>query len=101
MNTNDNSILTFNPPPDLKLLFKPLHELTAESNKRSPEIFINCRNLDIDEIQKMKNKQNSQFSFHTNSCSLNKKFEYLEYLLEATIKTFDGIEKRHKFIYKY
>ena len=46
---NDSSILKLNPPPNLKLLFNQFNELTAESNKKSPENFINCRNLDIDE----------------------------------------------------
>ena len=80
--TNDNCILTFNPPPNLKL--------TAESNKKNPEHFINCGNLDIDEIQKMKIKPNSLSLFHLNSCSLN---IYLKNksLFKATNKTFDVI----------
>ena len=69
--TNDNSILTLNPPPNLKLLFNQFHELIAESNKKNPENFINCRSLDIDEIQKMKTETNSISLFHINSCSLN------------------------------
>ena len=89
--SNDNSILKLNPPPNLKLLFNQFNELTAESNKKSPENFINCRNLDIDEIQKMKIEPNSLSLFHINSCSLNKNFEDLEYLLKATNKTFDII----------
>ena len=48
--TNDNIKLTLNPPPDLKLLFSHFNELAAESNKKNPENFINCRNVDIDEI---------------------------------------------------
>ena len=51
---SDNSILTLNPPPNLKLSFNQFNELTVESNKKNPDNFINCRNLDIDEIQKMK-----------------------------------------------
>ena len=89
--SNDNSILKLNQPPNLKLLFNQLHELTAESNKKNPENFINCRNLDIDEIQKMKIEPNSLSLFHINSCSLNKNFEDLEYLIKATNKTFDVI----------
>ena len=50
----NNTILKLNPPPNLKLLFNQCNELTSESNKKSPENFINCRNLDVDEIQKMK-----------------------------------------------
>ena len=52
--TSDRSILTLNPPPNLKLSFNQFNELTVESNKKNPDNFINCRNLDIDEIQKMK-----------------------------------------------
>ena len=39
----------------------------------------------------MKIKPNPLFLFHINSCSLNKNFEDLEYLLKATNKTFDII----------
>ena len=85
---NDNSVLTLNPPPNLKLLFNQFNELTAESNKKNPENFINCRNLDIDEIQKMKIEPNSLPLIHINCCSLNKNFEDLEYLPKATNKTF-------------
>ena len=87
----DNSILTLNPPPNLKLLFNQFNELTAESNKKNPENLINCKNIDIDEIQKMKTEPNSLSLFHINSCSLYKNFEYLEYLLKAINKTFDVI----------
>ena len=48
--TNDNSMLTLNSPPSFKLLFNQFNELTAESNKKNAENFINCRNLNIDEI---------------------------------------------------
>ena len=65
--TNDSSILALNPPPNLKLLFNQFNELTAESSKKNSESFINCRNLDIDEIQKMKNEPNSLSLFHINS----------------------------------
>ena len=89
--TNDNSILTFIPPPNLKLLFNQFNELIAKSNKKSPENLINCKNLDVDETQKMKIKPNPLSLFHINSCSLNRNFEDLEYLLKATNKTFDVI----------
>ena len=62
--TNDNSILTLNPPSSFKLLFNQFNELAAESNKKIPESFIDCRNIDIDEIQKMKIEPNSLSSFH-------------------------------------
>ena len=91
--TNVNSILTLNPPPNFKLLFNQFNELIADSNKKNPENIINCGNLDIDEIQKMRFEPNSLSSFHTNSRSLNKSFEDLECLLKATTanKTFDVI----------
>ena len=84
--TNDNSILTLNPPPHLKLLFYQFNELTAESKKKNPENFINCGNLDIDEIQKMNIEPNSLSLFHINSCSLDKNFEDVEYYLKLLIK---------------
>ena len=89
--SNDNNTLKLNPTPNLKLLFNQFHELTAESNKKNPEDFISCSNLDVDEIQKMKIEPNSLSLFHINSCSLNKNFEDLEYLLKATNQTFDII----------
>ena len=55
--TNENSILKFNPPPNLKLLFHQFNDLTTQSNKKNPEHFINCINLDIDEIQKITEKK--------------------------------------------
>ena len=45
--TNDNNILTLNPPPSFKLLFNQFNELTAESNKKNRGSFINRRNPDI------------------------------------------------------
>ena len=87
--TNGNTILTLNPPLNLKLLFNQFNELTAESNNKNHENFLNCRNLDIDEIQKMKTEPNSLSLFHINCCSLNKNFEDLEYLLKPTNKAFD------------
>ena len=58
---------------------------------KNPENFINCRDLDNNQIQKMKTKPNSISLFHINSCFLNKNFEDIEYLLTATTKTFDVI----------
>ena len=82
-------MLTLNSPPSFKLLFNQFNELTAESNKKNAENFINCRNLNIDEIQKMKIELNSLSLFRINSCSLNKNFKDLEYLFKATNKNFD------------
>ena len=98
--SNGNNTLKLNPPPNLKLLFNQFNELTAESNKKNPENFINCRNLDIDEIQKMKIEPNSLSLFDMNYFSLNKNFEDLEHLLKATNKTFDIIAIRESRILK-
>ena len=84
--SNDHSILKLNPPLNLRLLFNQFNELTAESNKKNPENFINCRNLDIDEIQKMKIEPNSLSLFHINSCSLNKNLKILNIYLKLLIK---------------
>ena len=86
-----HSILTLNPPPNFKLLFRQFSDLTVESNKTNRENFIKCENLDIDEIQKMKVEPNSLSLFHINFCSFNKNLEDLEHLLKATNKTFDVI----------
>ena len=49
----------------------------------------------------MKIKPNSFCLFHVNSCSLNKNFEDLEYLLKVTNKTFDVIAISESRIIKY
>ena len=89
--SNDNSILNLNPPPNLKSLFNKFNELTAESDKKNLENFINCKNLDVDEIQKMKIEPDSLSLFHINTCSLKKNFEDLEYLLKAKFLDFQHI----------
>ena len=83
--SNDNSTLTLNLPINLKLLFNQFNELTAESNKNL-ENFINCKNLDIYEIQQMKIDPNLLSVFQINSCSLNKHFENLNIYLKVLIK---------------
>ena len=88
--TNDNGILTPNPPPNLKLLFNQFNDWTADSNKK-PENFINCKNLDTDEIQKMEIEPNLVSLLHINFCYLNKNFEDLECLLKTANKSFDVI----------
>ena len=62
--TNESCMLTLNPPPNYKLSFNLFNELTVESNKKNLENFINSRNPDIDEIQKMKIEPNSVFTRH-------------------------------------
>ena len=70
---NLNLQLIFNPLTNLELLFKLLfNDLTAKSSKKNPENFINRKNYDVDEIQKMKTEANSLSLFHVNSCSFIK-----------------------------
>ena len=70
------------------IVCSPQQSGKMESSEKSPENFINCRNLDIDEIQKMKIEPNSFSLFQINSCSVSKNFEKLEYLTKATNKMF-------------
>ena len=72
--TNDNRRLIVDPTPNFKLLFNQFNNVTVELKKKNPENFINCKNLDNDEIQKMEIEPNSLSLFHINSCSLNKIF---------------------------
>ena len=90
-NINANNRSTIKPPPNLNLLFKQLHAVTIESNKKNPENFIGCKNLDTDRIQNMEIESNSLFLFQVNFCSLSKNFEDPEYLLKGTSKYFDVI----------
>ena len=89
--TNDNSILTLNPPPSLKLLFNQFNELTAEPNKKNPENFITVEILIMMKSKRWKLNQSTFFIPYLKSSSLNKNFEDLEYLLKASNKTFDVI----------
>ena len=90
-NINANNRSTIKPPPNLNLLFKQLHAVTIELNKKNPENFIGCKNLDTDRIQNMEIESNSLFLFQVNFCSLSKNFEDPEYLLKGTSKYFDVI----------
>lgn len=90
-NINANNRSTIKPPPNLNLLFKQLHAVAIESNKKNPENFIGCKNLDTDRIQNMEIESNSLFLFQVNFCSLSKNFEDPEYLLKGTSKYFDVI----------
>ena len=88
---NERCMLTLNPPPNYKLFFNQFNELTAKSNKKNLENLINYRSPDIDEIQKMKTEPNSLSLLHIDTCSLNKNFEDLKYLIKTTSKIFHAI----------
>ena len=88
---NESCMLTLNPSPNYKLSSNLFNELTAESNKKNIKNFINSRNRDIDEIQKMKIEPSSLSLLCISTCSLNKNFEDLKYLIKATNKIFHAI----------
>ena len=58
-----------------------------------PDNVVNSKYYSINEIQSLKvaNKNKSLSMFHINSCSLNKNFDDLEYLLKCTNKKFDVV----------
>ena len=89
---NLNSSLLLKPPPDLALLFNQFNNAIPE-NRSDPENVIQSKYYDIDELEKLKipNKENSLSLFHINYCSLNKKFEELQNLLQSTNINFDVI----------
>ena len=64
--SNGNSILTLLIQHQI-LSFNQFNELTTEPNMKSPVNFINCGNLDIDEIRKIKIEPNLLSLFHINS----------------------------------
>ena len=53
----------------------------------------NCTYYDIDDIQKVKSEPNSLSLslFYLNTCSLNKSFDDLEYIIKTTNQIFDVI----------
>ena len=85
---NKKKIIHLRPPPNLALLLNQFNNTSPNS-----ENVVNSRYFDIDEIQALKlhDKTNSLSLFHINACSLNKKFDDLEYLLKCTNKSFDII----------
>ena len=78
--------------PDLVLLFNQFNNAIPE-NRSDPENVIQNKYYNIDELQKLKipNMETSLPLFHINSCSLNKNFEELQNLLQATNINFDVI----------
>ena len=95
-NTNTGSFINLKPPPNLSLLFNQFNDFSSDSGSKNPEnMMTNCMYNDIDDIQKIKSKPNSLSLslslFHLNTCSLNKNFDDLEYLIKTTNQTFDVI----------
>ena len=62
----ENSTLLLKPPSNLSLLSNQFNDLSSESNRTNPENVINCKNYDIDEIQKIKTNSSSEYIMYYN-----------------------------------
>ena len=87
----DTSLL-LNPSPNLALLFNQFHTTRPEVND-DPDYLVNSKYYSINEIQSLTvaNKKKSISIFHINTCSSNKNFDHLEYLLKCTNKKIDVV----------
>ena len=91
---NTGSSINLKPPSNLSLLFNQFNDLSSDSiNKNPKNMMTNCKQYDIDDIQKIKSKPNSLSLslFHLIASSLNKNFDDLEYLIKTKNQTFDVI----------
>ena len=89
--TSEISSLLLKPTPNLELLVNQFNNATPENNN-DPGIISSSKYYDIDEMYNVGilNKKKFLSLFHINSCSLNKNFDDLQYLLRCT-KTNLGI----------
>ena len=93
---NDNKIEFSNlvlKPPCLSSLFNQFHNLPQTHDHKDPENVVRCKYYDLEEVQSMKipNKNSCFSQFHIKTCSLNKSFEDLEYLIKSTNISFNKI----------
>ena len=94
---NDNKIefnnLVLKPPAGLSSLFNQFNNMLQTHDHKDPENVVRCKYYDLEEVQSMKipNKNSCLSLFHINTCSLNKHFEDLEYLIKSTDINFDII----------
>ena len=93
----DNKIefnnLVLKPPLSLSSLFNQFDNIPQTHDHRDTENVVRCKYFDVEEVQstKIPNKNSFISLFHTNTCSLNKISEYLEYLIKSTNISFDII----------
>ena len=87
------SNLVLKPPPSLSSLFNQFNSIPQTYDHKDPENVVWCKYHDLGEVQSMKipNKNSCLSLFHINTCSLNKNFEDLEYLIKSTYTNFDII----------
>ena len=76
----------------MALLFNKFNN-SSPKQQIDPENVVNSTYFDIDQIQSLKfsQKEKSLSFFNIDTCSLNKNFDDLVYLLKCTNKTFDII----------
>ena len=92
---NDNGSefdnLLLKPPLSLNSLFNQFNNIPQTHDQKDPESVVRCKYYDLEEVQSMKiPNKNSCFSpFHINTCSLNKNFEDLVYMIKSTNINFD------------
>ena len=85
------SNLVLKPPPSLSSLFNQFNSIPQTYDHKDPENVVWCKYHDLGEVQSMKipNKNSCLSLFHINTCSLNKNFEHLGYLIKSTDIIFD------------
>ena len=93
---NDNKIEFNNlvlKSPSLSSLFNQFNNIPQTYDHKDPGNVVRCKCYDLEEVQSMKiSDKNSCLSlFHIHTCSLNKNFEDLEYLIKSTNINFDII----------
>ena len=94
-------MLTLKPSTNLELLVNQFTNATPE-NSNDPENVCSSKYYDIEEMHNVRiPHKNKSFSlFHINTCSLNKKFDNLQHLLNCTKKSFDIIAISESIITK-
>ena len=90
-NDHDSS-LSLKPSSNLELLVNQFNNATP-GNSNDPEKVCSSKCYDIEEMHNIQilHKNKSLSLFHINACSLNKKFDDLQHLLNCTNKSFDII----------
>ena len=90
---NEPNNLSLKPPPSLSSLFNKCDNTSQANDHKDPENVVSSKYYDLGETQSMKisNKNSCLSLFHINTCSLNKSFIDLEYLIESTNINFDII----------
>ena len=90
--SNKNSSVLLKSPLSLELLFNQYNNSSPEQ-QNDPDNVVNSIYFNIDQIQSLEfcQKEKSFSLFHINTCSLNKHFDDLVYLLKCTNKNFDII----------